>query len=134
MQQRADDTEFVKATSWMETEGIHARDVTDELWHIISTTETTAEFRKQIEDWRRRLWPYAASRYEVCDPAVLLSMTFDDEMSSDPIKAEAARLVSRTIKETADPKLKAHRILMEMRCDAFGRPMKDGKLVYPEDK
>ena len=134
MRQTSTDAEFVKATNWLETEGIRARDVTDELWHIISTTETTAEFRKQIEDWRRRMWPYAATPYEVCDPAVLLSMTIEDEMSSDPIKSEAARLVARTIKETADPKLRDRRILMETKRDAFGRPMRDGKLVTEEQR
>lgn len=110
---------------------IFARDVTNEMWEE-EKRNPSPDVRHHLRYFSTRFFAWAGSPTEQVEPSVLLDLITEDEMSSNPSRREAAAIIRRVIEETADPKLKERRILMEMKRDAFGRPMKDGKLVNPE--
>jgi len=107
---------------------IFARDVTDALWEIEKNT-SSADVRNHINYYRARFFSWAANPVEEVEPSVLLDLITEDEMSGNESMRIATALIRRTIEETADPKLKERRIAEETKVDAFGRPMKNGKLV-----
>ena len=107
---------------------IFARDVTNELWEIEKNTESP-DVRNHIRYHSSRMWAWAGNPTEEVEPAVLLDLITEDEMSGNESRREAAAIVRRVVEETADPKLRERRILMETKRDAFGRSMKNGKLV-----
>ena len=112
---------------------IFARDVTDTLWEE-EKQQPSADVRSHLRYFSTRFFAWAGSPTEQVEPSVLLDLITEDEMSSTPSRREAAAIIRRCIEETADPKLKERRILMETTRDAFGRPMKDGKLINQEEQ